>query len=284
MYLAQQKLLEAHLRAVLRDKFSIELHALAIEQPPETKFGEYALPLAFELARRLKKAPRKIAEEIIAALGSVPGFTGFEVAGAGYINARLDRVAAAKALASGDESESAARHQGHAIVEHTSINPNKAAHVGHLRNAILGDTFVRLLRAAGEQVDVQNYIDNTGVQVADIVVGLQHLENKSVTDIESLLDALESRNERIDYYCWNLYARVSQWYDEDAAQKPRRIELRLATLHDLERGSNETAAVAELISTAILRRHLETMQRLGIEYDFLPRESEILHLHFWDSA
>ncbi|MGB7188785.1 MAG: arginine--tRNA ligase, partial [Acidobacteriaceae bacterium] len=166
----------------------------------------------------------------------------------------------------------------------TSINPNKAAHVGHLRNAILGDTFVRLLRAAGEQVDVQNYIDNTGVQVADIIVALQHLENKSLAEVESLLAELAARGKRIDYYCWNLYARVSQWYDEDAAQKPRRVQLRLETLHALERGGNETAAIAELISTAILRRHLETMQRLGIEYDFLPRESEILHLHFWDSA
>jgi arginyl-tRNA synthetase len=284
VYLAQQKILEARLRAVLREKFAIELETLAVEQPPEIKFGEYALPVAFELARRLKKTPRKIAEEILALLGPVPGFTAFEVAGAGYINARLDRAAAAKDLAANAEIEPAARHQGNAIVEHTSINPNKAAHVGHLRNAILGDTFVRLLRAAGEAVDVQNYIDNTGVQVADIIVGLQHLEHKTLAEVESLLAEVESRGERIDYYCWNLYARVSQWYDEDAAQKPRRVELRLNTLHALELGGNETAAIAELISSAILRCHLETMERLGIEYDFLPRESEILHLHFWDSA
>ncbi|MFZ0663640.1 MAG: arginine--tRNA ligase [Acidobacteriaceae bacterium] len=284
MYLKEQKKLEARLRSVLREKFSIELEFVAIEQPPEIKFGEYALPVAFELARRLKKAPRKIAEELIAALGPVEGFAGFEVAGAGYINARLDRTVAAKAVAAKAEIELAALNRGRAIVEHTSINPNKAAHVGHLRNAILGDTFVRLLRATGEQVDVQNYIDNTGVQVADIVVGLQHLENKSLPDIQSLLAELKSRGERIDYYCWNLYARVSQWYDADASQKPRRIELRLETLHALERGGNKTAAIAELISTAVLRRHLETMQRLGIEYDFLPRESEILHLHFWERA
>ncbi len=284
VYLTQQKKLEAKLRAVLREKFSIELDTLAIEQPPETKYGEYALPLAFELARRLKKAPRKIAEEIIAALGPVPGFAAFEVAGAGYINARLDRAAATKSLAANSEIEPASQQPGHAIVEHTSINPNKAAHVGHLRNAILGDTFVRLLRASGQKVDVQNYIDNTGVQVADIVVGLQHLENKSLADVQSLLAQLEAKGERIDYYCWKLYARVSQWYDADASHKPRRIEIRLDTLHAIERGGNDTAAIAELISTAILRRHLETMLRLGIEYDFLPRESEILHLHFWESA
>jgi arginyl-tRNA synthetase len=283
VYLAQQKKLEAQLRAVLREKFSLALDTLAIEQPPEIKFGEYALPIAFELARRLKKAPRKIAEEIVAALGTVEGFAAFEVAGAGYINARLDRAAAARAIAANTEIETISQ-PGHAIVEHTSINPNKAAHVGHLRNAILGDTFVRLLRAAGQKVDVQNYIDNTGVQVADIVVGLQQLENKSLADVESLLADLKSKGVRIDYYCWNLYARVSQWYDEDVSHKPGRIETRLETLHAIERGGNETAAVAELISTAVLRRHLETMRRLGIEYDFLPRESEILHLHFWESA
>jgi len=281
--LKEQKKLEARLRAVLREKFSIDLDTLAIEQPPEIKFGEYALPVAFELARRLKKAPRKIAEEIVAALGTVEGFAAFEVAGAGYINARLDRAAFAKSTAASAVIETASR-AGHSIVEHTSINPNKAAHVGHLRNAILGDTFVRLLRASGQQVDVQNYIDNTGVQVADIVVGLQELEHKSLTDVESLLADLKSRRERIDYYCWDLYARVSQWYDEDAAQKPRRIQIRLDTLHAIERGGNDTAAIADLISTAVLRRHLETMLRLGIEYDFLPRESEILHLHFWESA
>jgi arginyl-tRNA synthetase len=173
----------------------------------------------------------------------------------------------------------------HVLVEHTSINPNKAAHIGHLRNAILGDTFVRLLRAAGQKVDVQNYIDNTGVQVADVVVGFVHLKGKSLADVRLLLDELKSKDERIDYYCWDLYARTSQWYtsgteEENAARK----QLRYATLHELEVGGNDTSAIAELISTAVLRRHLETMQRLGIEYDFLPRESEILHLKFWESA
>ena len=153
----------------------IELDTIAIEQPPEIKFGEYALPVAFELARKLKKAPRKIAEEIVAGLSPLEGFAGFEVAGAGYINARLDRGAAVRDVAAGADVVGA-DVPVHSLVEHTSINPNKAAHVGHLRNAILGDTFVRLLRAAGQKVDVQNYIDNTGVQVADIVVGLTHLE------------------------------------------------------------------------------------------------------------
>ena len=161
------------------------------------------------------------------------------------------------------------------LVEHTSINPNKAAHIGHLRNAILGDTFVRLLRFAGREVDVQNYIDNTGVQVADVVVGFLHIEKKSQAQIEAL-----AAGPRFDYVCWDLYARVSQWYEADKAN----LQARAATLRALEEGNNETAAIADLISIAVLKRHLETMDRLDIEYDFLPRESEILRLHFWDAA
>ena len=213
----------------------------------------------------------------------VDRFVGFEVAGAGYINARLDRGAAVEAIAARGELETSSEHL-HSLVEHTSINPNKAAHVGHLRNAILGDTFVRLLRAAGQQVDVQNYIDNTGVQVADIVVGLMHLEGFSLSDVQALMARLADKGERIDYYCWDLYARVSQWYEADEAEKQARKKVRLDMLHEIERGGNEAAAIGELISTAVLRRHLETMLRLGIEYDLLPRESEILHLKFWDLA
>jgi len=266
--------LAQHMSSFLRLQYGLQLERIVMEQPPNVEFGEFALPLAFELAKKLRKAPRKIAEEIVSAIGPVEGFAKFEVAGAGYINARADRGALAAALAK-DEKTPAAAAAGKILVEHTSINPNKAAHIGHLRNAILGDTFVRLLRFAGREVDVQNYIDNTGVQVADVVVGFLHLEKKSRAEVEQL-----TRGPRFDYYCWDLYARVSQWYEESDSNK----KLRLETLHEIERGENETAAVAELVSISVLRRHLETMDRLDIQYDFLPRESEILHLHFWDAA
>jgi arginyl-tRNA synthetase len=266
--------LSQRIREFLLEKYNVELERIVIEQPPKVKLGEYALPLAFELAKKLRKAPRKIAEEIVAGLGAVEGFEKFEVAGAGYINARVDRAALATSIAR-DESPAAQTPSGKILVEHSSINPNKAAHIGHLRNAILGDTFVRLLRFAGREVDVQNYIDNTGVQVADVVVGFLHIEKKSLAEIEQL-----TKQPRFDYVCWDLYARVSQWYE----QSPDNKKARLQTLHEIEEGGNETAAVAELISVAVLRRHLETMDRLDIEYDFLPRESEILRLHFWDAA
>ena len=284
MYSTLQKRLAAHLSAVLLAKYDLQLPNIPMEIPPDLRFGELSTPIAFELARKLRKAPKIIAQEIVAALGALEGFAGFEVAGAGYINARFDRAAGVHAVADG-EGLTRVSSGIHSLVEHTSINPNKAAHIGHLRNAILGDTFVRLLRAAGQKVDVQNYIDNTGVQVADVVVGFRHLEGNSLAQVRALLEDLKSTGQRIDFYCWDLYAKTSQWYSTGTDQENEaRKRLRYATLHEIEQGGNETAEVAELISTAVLRRHLETMLRLDIEYDFLPRESEILHLKFWDAA
>jgi arginyl-tRNA synthetase len=269
----QRRLVEA-VGEFLRRNYNLELPNIVIEQPPKVEMGEYALPLAFELAKKLRKAPRKIAEEMVAGIGEIEGFEKLELAGAGYINARVKRAELAQAIAA-DEQPKTDMPAGKTLVEHSSINPNKAAHIGHLRNAILGDTFVRLLRSASREVDVQNYIDNTGVQVADVVVGFLYLEKQSREEIEQL-----TKQPQFDYYCWNLYARVSRWYEEDKQNAKARLE----TLHAIEQGENETAEIADLISVAVLRRHLETMDRLDIEYDFLPRESEILHLHFWDAA
>jgi arginyl-tRNA synthetase len=274
LYRYLESRLAESVRDFLRRAYQIEITTVVIEQPPKIEFGEYALPIAFELARKLRKAPRKIAEEIVAGIGPVPGIDRFEIAGAGYINVRASRAELTAALAA-DQAPAPPIPSGKALVEHSSINPNKAAHIGHLRNAILGDTFVRLLRFAGREVDIQNYIDNTGVQVADVVVGFLHLEKKPRAEIEALAAA-----PRFDFYCWDLYAGVSHWYEQDK----QNLQTRAAVLHAIEEGNNETAAVADLISTAVLRRHLETMDRLDIEYDFLPRESEILHLHFWDAA
>ena len=314
MVLELEKRLGRSVRAVLKDKFDLNVASIPLETPPDLHLGEIATPIALQLARTLRKAPKVIAQEIVAALGSVAGFARFEVAGAGYINAFLDRGAAVRMVAGAsshpfaDEAGERMGHgQGsvapHALVEHTSINPNKAAHIGHLRNAILGDTFVRLLRAAGYKVDVQNYIDNTGVQVADVVVGFLHLERKTFAEVRQLIEqfsvAPASRPavawastptpvgaaRPFDYYCWDLYARTSSWYGEGTAEEQAaKKQVRLDTLHLIEHGGNETAEIADLISTAVLRRHLETMLRLGIEYDFLPRESEILHLKFWEAA
>jgi arginyl-tRNA synthetase len=247
----------------------------ALEQPKQSTFGELAIPVAFQLARQLKKPPRQIAEELIAGLGAIDGVAALEIAGNGYINVRLDRAAYGLFLLS--PAEAPAAQGGKIVVEHTNINPNKAAHIGHLRNAILGDTFVRMLRSRGRSVEVQNYIDNTGVQVADVVVGFHFLEEKTSADVRALIDEPQ---QKFDYLCWDLYARVSSYYKDH----PEGLEWRTETLHSIEAGEGELAELVHLVANAIVRAHLATMLRLDIEYDVLPRESEILHLKFWATA
>jgi arginyl-tRNA synthetase len=269
----EHRLAQRVLECLQRRHPGVTLPGVVVEHPPKVELGDFAIPM-FPFAKPLRSAPLKIAEAIRADFGKIEGIADMTVTPPGYLNVKLDRAWMAAALAS-DRKEPCETPQGKILVEHTSINPNKAAHIGHLRNAVLGDTFVRLLRFEGREVDVQNYIDNTGVQVADVVVGFTHLEKKSRAEIEAL-----ARQPRFDYYCWDLYARVSQWYEADQKNKPARLQ----TLHAIEDAASETAAIADLISTAVLRRHLETMDRLDIEYDFLPRESEILHLHFWEAA
>ena len=254
--------------------------AITIEQPKQTSFGELALPVAFQLAKTLKQAPKKIAADLVEACGDIAGVAAMEIAGNGYINIRLDRAVYGAALHRGDvraPQAGADKTPDKTIVEHTNINPNKAAHIGHLRNAVLGDTFVRMLRAGGQRVEVQNYIDNTGVQVADVVAGFHFLEGKTAAEVGLMITG---GTQRFDYLCWDLYARTSQHFKD----QPDTLAWRTATLHSIEAGTGELAEMAHLVADAVVNIHLATMLRLNVQYDVLPRESEILHLHFWDAA
>jgi len=270
---------EQHLLEVfsefLKSRYGSEAEAI-LESPKEPRFGELSLVSAFQLARRLRRPPHEIAAEIAAALPRPEAVASLEIAGGGFINIRLNRGWYGAALVAG-RSEAAAGAPGKVIVEHTNINPNKAAHVGHLRNAVLGDTFVRMLRAAGREVETQNYIDNTGVQVADVVVAFHFLEKKTPAEVARLAG---DPSVRFDYLCWDLYARISAHYQGN----PEALAWRQQALHAIEAGEGELAELAHIVSDAIVGCHLKTMLRLGIEYDVLPRESEILHLDFWATA
>jgi arginyl-tRNA synthetase len=261
----------------IREKYGVELEVV-LDRPPRLEMGEVASPLCFELAKRLKKAPRQIAQEIAGSLAKIEGIARVEIAGGGYLNAYFERGAFwESALKEASEPRPAAEAtQQKIIVEHTSINPNKAAHIGHLRNSVLGDTMVRILRHAGKRVQIQNYIDNTGVQVADVVIGLLRMEERTATNVMAL-----SREPRFDYYCWDLYAKATNFFAEDAA---RAAKLRTETLKAIEENRGEDAEVAQVVADAIVTCHLNTMARLDIHYDLLARESEILHLKFWDTA
>src|SRR5437016_2573261 len=279
--------------------------------------GEAASPVCFELAKQLKRAPRQIAQEIANGLGRIDGIARVAVAGGGYLNAYFDRAgfwesAQAEAarlqtadlhgpkprlpvgddaapegtphkeatprdsIGRGKEEGGQGRQSHKIIVEHTSINPNKAAHIGHVRNAVLGDTMVRILRHTGNRVQIQNYIDNTGVQVADVVIGLLQMEK--VTPVWVRNRAAEPK---FDHYCWELYAKATSFFGAD---KARAAKLRGETLKSIEEGQGEGAEVAQVVADAIVGCHLRTMARLGISYELLARESEILHLKFWDAA
>jgi arginyl-tRNA synthetase len=274
--------LRAHLTALVAAQYSLDREAVpqfALEYPPNRELGDLGTPAAFELARRLRKAPRVIAQEIAAAFGTLDGIRQVAAAPNGYLNFFLERPSfLLTRLERGDAADSIPARLadvGKAIVEHTAINPNKAAHIGHLRNAALGDTLVRVLRFRETRVEVQNYIDDTGVQVADVVVGFRVLENLTLDGVRALADST-----RFDFYCWDLYSRVTEWYDGDK----ERLKIRAATLHDIEHSGNENAAIAAFVADRIVRCHLETMARMNVDYDLLTWEGDILRLKFWAQA
>jgi arginyl-tRNA synthetase len=255
--------------------FGHPVERVVLQTPPKLSMGDLATPIALELAKALKRKPREIAEQLSAGMQLPTLVASVSVEGAGYLNFRFDRGAfTAEHFRSVMMSPSASGER--VIVEHTNINPNKAAHIGHLRNSVLGDTYVRCSKWLGDRVETQNYIDDTGVQVADVVVAFQRLEKKSVAEIEQLI----ATSERFDYICWDVYSKMAQYY----AANPEALEWRRETLHEIEQEGSDTAKLAAMIARAIVHRHLATMLRLDIQYDLLPKESDIIHLHFWDRA
>ena len=287
-----------HIQQILRDavissahsKLGVELEQVAVEIPPKTELGDLAFPVAFELAKKIKlatgekKNPRELTETLKAELESIQAVSRVEVAGAGYLNIFFDRAAFLLANAAAEplpnRSHSTDETSPKVCVEHTSVNPNKAAHIGHVRNSVLGDTFQRILKATGKRVEVQNYIDNTGVQVADVVVGFIFIQHMNLDEIKHLDKGLTAAGKSFDYYCWDLYAKVGVEYQTNEELKAKRAEV----LHLIEEGGNATAELADYVATRNVECILNTMERISIRYDLLPRESEILHLHFWDRA
>ena len=252
--------------------FDLE-HTPVVEVPPRRELGDLAFPAALHLARELRRKPRDIAEELADGLELPVYVRQVKVEGAGYLNLFLDRGAIIARLLTDPVLSPDASHTGKAIVEHTNINPNKAAHIGHLRNAVLGDTLVRALKSLGHPVEIQNYIDDTGVQLADVVVGFVDLRGMGIAEVAEL-------PEPFDYYCWDLYSEVGRWYGDD----PQRQELRRQTLHQLERGEGERAEMGRLVSRRVVRRHLATMSRIDVGYDLLSHEGAILGLVFFSTA
>lgn len=281
-----QKTLRDAVKATALAEFGVELDTIVAETPPKTELGDVAFPVAFELVKQIKQAtgekknPREIAETLKSALETVEFVGRVEVAGAGYLNVFFDRARFLAENASLELLPNAGKDGVKVCVEHTSVNPNKAAHIGHVRNSVLGDSFQRILKATGKRVEVQNYIDNTGVQVADVVVGFLFIQRMNLDDIKALEKQLSTDGKSFDYYCWDLYTQVGVEYQSNEELKDKRAEV----LNLVEEGGNPTAELADYVATRNVECILNTMDRLSIRYDLLPRESEILHLHFWDKA
>jgi arginyl-tRNA synthetase len=277
--------IEAAIRDVAHRLWNVAPDRVVLERPPGLAMGDLASPAAFDLAKALRKAPRAIAAELASSISLPEGVREARVEGGGYLNFFLDRGRLVDAMLAG-EPATGERRPGKVIVEHTNINPNKAAHIGHLRNAALGDVLARTLTFLGHHVEVQNYLDDTGVQVADVVAGLQHMKGvRSAEEVrraaagEPLPDG-SSHPKGLAYLCWDVYADVAKVYEESESARSWRVEV----LHAIEAGGNETARIAEVLSEAIVSAHLATMGRLGISYDLLPRESDILRKNFWSRA
>ncbi len=274
MILNVQQKVQAQVADAIRAKFALaDVPPFAVEVPPNRELGDLAVTVAFQLARALRKPPKAIAQDLADVLGALPGVSRVVAAPNGYLNLYLDRRAYLLDRLNG-RVEAVRAPDGKTVVEHTAINPNKAAHIGHLRNAALGDTIVRVLRFRGTPVEAQNYIDDLGVQVADIIVGFREIEKKTIDDVRHIAQAT-----RFDYYCWDLYSKVADWYDG----APDRPAVRARTLHEVEQGG-AASEMAAVIVDRIVRAHLETMARLNISYDLLTYEGDILRLQFWAQA
>ena len=272
MLTALRNTLAAQIEKRIQELYGLS-HRARPEIPPRRDLGDLAFPGALQLAREVKRNPRQIGEEIAAGLELPEGVREVRVEGPGFLNFYLDRGRMTAALLDRPLIAAPELSGGKTIVEHTNINPNKAAHIGHLRNAVLGDVLARLLRGLGQPVEVQNYIDDTGVQLADVVVGFVDLRGLDI-------DAIRDLPEPFDYTCWDLYAEVGRWYEQDS----ERSELRRKTLHELESGAGPRAEIGRLVARRIVSRHLRTMRRLGVNYDLLTRESAILQLDFFRAA
>lgn len=279
------------LQEAARRALGTELPDLFFTEPPSAALGDYAIASCLPLAKQLKRPPREIAQAVVDAAGDIPGVRKLEIAGPGYINVHLDRPALLLSLVRHLETSPAPQRDIHdapapdpakakIVVEHTNINPNKAAHIGHLRNAVLGDCLVRLLQHDGSPVEVQNYIDDTGVQVGDVVVAFTVMKGRSAEEALEVVELLRSAARPFDHACWDEYAAVGRWYEEDAS----RLQARREALHAMEGGIGPIARLGELIATTVVRRHVATMDRIGVRYHLLPWEGDVLAARFWHAA
>lgn len=269
-----QEKLSGEITVLLEDGYDLAGVPPAFSIPAERKFGDLSTTLAFTLAKKTGSKPFLLAGDIAARLqGKLATVEEVRVAGGGFLNffLRRDDFFLAQQRCLTKAWKPPARKEK-IIVEHTSINPNKSAHIGHLRNSCLGDTLARCCRFLGYEVEVQNYIDDTGIQVADVVWGLLQYRKMDLDAIRRIPD--------LAAYLWELYAEVNRLFadDETLAAQRREVHKKIEERTEPEYGT--CLHVAE----QVLLDHVRTMERLGIQYDLLARESDVIALDFFKAA
>ncbi len=279
--------------------FDIEQLPIDLRFSAQASFGDYSMPvMPWGGKQKLARKPLPLAEALATILRDMrtPAIQEITVTAPGFLNFRLNRPYIGQSIIErvihngADYGQSDTGVGTKIVVEHTNIDSNKAAHVGHLRNSCIGDTVVRMLRSQGYQVEAQNYIDDSGVQVADVVMGFTLLY-KGIIQLPDGNERLPG--ESFDYYCSRVYVAVGKAFDEAEKVKesqPEKLQelmdLRKAVLHAIEHGGGPEAGpayavLAADISHEIVKAHLKTMSRLNVSYDLLTWESAVLHSGLW---
>jgi arginyl-tRNA synthetase len=251
-----------------------------VSEPPQHAFGDLSCNVAFLLSKHLKKPPTKIATELAEAIR--PRLQGSYILSAdpagGYINfranyARLSPATLSHVLSNPENYGYPNSGQDiHIVIEHTSINPNKALHVGHMRNVIIGDSLYRIMRATNHRTTVLNYIDDSGMQIADIVVGFK---------FAGFPVAPPTKNQKFDHYCGDeVYVKINEIYEKD----PQVAEKRKLVLKEIEEGKSEIARFAMEITLRVLQEQLKTCWRMKAHYDLLNFETHIVGSKLWSKA
>lgn len=248
-----------------------------VSEAPKPEFGDVSCNISFLLAKPLKKKPSEISELIANRYRErkMELVSSIDVHPSGYLNFVANYHALIKLVI----ESSAKKNYGEfdlgknskVVVEHTSVNPNKALHIGHVRNVIIGDTMARILRKACYDVRVLNYVDDSGLQVADIIVGFRF----------GGFSSEPPEGQKFDHYCGDIvYVSVTERYEKD----PALAEKRVLVLKELEEGRSEIAKLGNKITRKVLEEQLKTCWRLGVSYDCLNFESQIIQSGLWQEV
>jgi len=285
----QQKMIREGVARSLKEFLSVE--ELPFNVPPHREMGDFSSAICLSLAKERRQPPMEIAKKTAEHLRSSPPpfIREVTVTPPGYLNFKVDWSALAGILIPQilEKREHFGRpasvEKEKVFVEHTSVNPNKAMHIGHLRNAVLGDTMARVLKWLGFSTEVCNYIDDTGLQVVDVVTAFLYLDpphySGEVSDFETIW-AKVPKDQPFDYFCWDLYAR----FQNELENNPSLVERREEVLHRIEGGSHPISYFAKDLAEKIVQAHLETVAQLSIFYDLLNWESDIIARGFWEST